>query len=226
MSDSRHQNPTVWLHSLFLTIKLLERDTLRNMLNIHSLKSSKLHCFKNDMAASLEKQYLSSTCKFAKCFSICASQLALWWVSTGFIITNLMGQIKKQSLIDYRTQVPWINSIEIGTFTWIVCCQALYPFHWTGLLVPNQVACELTAQISLAQVPIEKPSSSHNSELLLWLPEGSTWDPHDPTLQIYSRSLQIKLGKNQIVHKLLLSFTGKPPLRNSWKVSSPKCTQI
>ena len=81
MSDSRHQNPTVWLQSLFLTIKLLERDTLRTMLNIHSLKSSKLYYFKNDIAvSSLKKQYLSSTCKFAKCFFICASQLALWWV--------------------------------------------------------------------------------------------------------------------------------------------------
>lgn len=49
--------------------------------------------------------------------------------STGFIITKLMGQIKKQSLVGYRTQVPWINSVEIGTFTCIVCCQALYPFH-------------------------------------------------------------------------------------------------
>ena len=69
MSDSRHQNPAVWHHSLFLTIKLLERDILRNMLNIHSLKSSKLYYLKNDIeTSSLEKQYLSSTCKFAKCF--------------------------------------------------------------------------------------------------------------------------------------------------------------
>lgn len=84
-----------------------------------------------------------------------------------------MGQIKKQSLINYRTQVPWINSVEIGTFTWIVCCQALYPFHWPGIVGLKSSCLWVTAQISLAQVPIEKPSSSHNSELLLWLPEGS-----------------------------------------------------
>ena len=51
------------------------------------------------------------------------------WPCGGFIITNLMGQIKKQSLRDYRTQVPWINSIEIGTIKWVICCQALYPFQ-------------------------------------------------------------------------------------------------